>query len=104
MTTISGALISLLLVDILDGKAEATSADMSHRYGIRRLLVRLCLDSGILPPSLFVAGIKCEDSDPVGMGGYADIFCGTYAGNRVALKRLRVFLSGLGPQSYVMVY
>ena len=28
---------------------------------------------------------------PSGVGGYADVFRGTYEGNKVALKRLRVF-------------
>ncbi|KAH8080681.1 kinase-like domain-containing protein [Cristinia sonorae] len=87
------------LQSLLDGTANTTSpSDSSNRHRIRRLLVRLCLDSGILPPSLLLTGIKCEDTDPVGMGGYADIFRGTYEGGRVALKRLRVFLSVVGSQ------
>ncbi|TCD63446.1 hypothetical protein EIP91_005387 [Steccherinum ochraceum] len=89
---------------VLDGKVDAISVENGNRYGLRRLLVRLCLDTSILPPSLFLTGIKCEDADPVGMGGYADIFRGTYGAGKVAMKRLRVFLSGTSPQSYVAFF
>ncbi|THH17740.1 hypothetical protein EUX98_g9067 [Antrodiella citrinella] len=92
------------LQNILDGTAEKASVDANYRYGIRRLLVRLCVDSGILPPSLFLTSVKCTDTEPVGMGGYADIFCGTHAGGRVALKRLRTFLSVSNQQNNVAFY
>lgn len=55
------------------------------------LLVKLSSHSNQLPKSLFVEGIEIGHSrDPTASGGFADIFCGTYAGAKVAVKRLRI--------------
>ncbi|KDQ51594.1 hypothetical protein JAAARDRAFT_505545 [Jaapia argillacea MUCL 33604] len=48
-----------------------------------------------LPPSLFLGKNTVVDdgrTDPVGGGGFADIFKGTYEGKPVAMKRFRRFL------------
>lgn len=58
----------------------------------RRLLVKLAARSDQLPPSLELAGVEATHAS-VRCGGFSDIYEGMYQGNKVALKRLRVFSS-----------
>jgi len=69
------------------------SLDKKHeRQTLRRFLVRLAKESGILPRSMFLHNVSCEDRNSVAGGAFADIFYGTLpSGNPVALKRLRIF-------------
>ncbi|KAI0078097.1 kinase-like protein [Panus rudis PR-1116 ss-1] len=63
-----------------------------YRRPLRRLLIRLSREARILPASLFLGGVVCQDRmNPFGGGGFADIFPADLGGARVALKRLRVF-------------
>ncbi len=60
--------------------------------GYYRLLRKLSVQSTTLPSFLFLFGISCTGDDrldPRGVGGFSDIFYGTYGGTPVALKRLR---------------
>lgn len=52
---------------------------------------RLSYSADLFPSALRLEGVECPDGMPYGVGGYADVFRGTYEGNKVALKRLRVF-------------
>ena len=45
----------------------------------------------MLPGSLRLEGVTLQDKYAVNGGGYADVFKGSYKGNLVALKRLRVY-------------
>jgi len=72
-------LAMFILERLQNGSAENISTDGTHRYGIRRLLVRLCVDSETLHPSLFPTAIRRADIDLICMGGYAGIFQGTYS-------------------------
>ncbi len=60
-------------------------------HNIRRLLMGLARKTGTLPKTLFLQGIECKDRDPVGGGGFADIYLASYNGQPVALKRIRTF-------------
>lgn len=46
--------------------------------------------SNELPPSLFIEGVQIRSRDPTCFGSFADVFCGTYQGQQIALKRLRI--------------
>ncbi|THH29984.1 hypothetical protein EUX98_g4198 [Antrodiella citrinella] len=59
---------------------------------LRRILLKLSLQYQILPLALFMLGVECQSLESTGFGGFADVFCGTHQGRKVALKRLRVFL------------
>jgi hypothetical protein len=62
-----------------------------YRRGLA-YLVKLAALSGELPPSLFLYGVDISNArDPTNLGGFADIFRGTYRGAPVAVKRLRLF-------------
>ncbi len=80
-----------------------TSINSDRRHGIRRLLVRLSTEASVVPSSLFLTGIECEDKEPIGMGGYADIFRATYKKKHVILKRLRVYLTTRNAAEYTTV-
>lgn len=56
-------------------------------------MIKLMRAFQVLPQSLFVEGIHCENKMyAFGGGGNADIFQGSYKGKMVALKRLRTFI------------
>jgi hypothetical protein len=58
---------------------------------MRRILLKLARDADILPPSLFISGLHIPRIDrAVCLGGFADIYLGTYKGEAVAVKRLRI--------------
>ena len=44
-----------------------------------------------LPTLLILKFVECTDHDQRASGGFADVFCGTYAGAKVGLKRFRVY-------------
>jgi hypothetical protein len=67
--------------------------ERQHRIAIY-LLIKLASNSGELPPSLFLSGVEIATRDPDAVGGFADIFRGTYQGVAVAIKRLRLSTAG----------
>lgn len=73
-----------------------------NRIELRHLLVRLSKAAGVLPPSIFLGDVECQgtDRDTIAGGGFADIFRAKYRGQKVALKRLRVFSSQEAVGSY----
>ncbi|KAJ7044734.1 kinase-like domain-containing protein [Mycena alexandri] len=57
----------------------------------RRLLIRLSEAAEILPSSLAILGVNNKSTDPLFGGAFGDVYDAKYEGNRVALKRLRLF-------------
>lgn len=62
---------------------------VAYRSRLRRLTLKLCLAHDIAPTLLILRSVQCTDQDQLGAGGFADVYMGTYIGQRVALKRLR---------------
>jgi hypothetical protein len=60
------------------------------RRRVLSLLVKIAAASNTLPSSVFVADVHLNSCFPINNGGFADIFHGTWNGQSVALKRLRV--------------
>jgi len=54
---------------------------------------KIARGTGILPTSLVLQGVEKFGEHPISGGGFADIFMGSYGGNPVALKVLRVFVT-----------
>ena len=48
------------------------------------------LQYDLIPSSLRLEGVRCTDGESLGSGAFADVFCGEYRSERVALKRLRI--------------
>ncbi|KAJ6476179.1 kinase-like domain-containing protein, partial [Mycena sanguinolenta] len=67
---------------------------LEHRQAARRLIRKVSEACDSLPSSLFITGVsECDENATFG-GGYGDVYCASYGGKRVALKRLRHFLRG----------
>jgi hypothetical protein len=68
-------------------------SDPEHpgRRRLLYLLIKLAAASEHLPSSMFLNGVDLGDvRDPWTTGGFADIFRGTFQGQRVVGKRLRL--------------
>lgn len=58
----------------------------------RRLVVKIATAADILPESVFIqSGIGLLEREPYSGGGFSDIFRASYGGEKMALKRLRVY-------------
>lgn len=64
---------------------------LQHKPSAHKFLIQLSERCGILPPTLSISGITACEQDPIGGGGFADIFRASFRGGHVALKRLREF-------------
>ena len=47
------------------------------------------MDRGTLPSYLYISGVKKVSKNPVGCGGFADVWIGEASGWKLALKVLR---------------
>ncbi len=64
---------------------------------LRHMLVKLCQLTSFLPSSYILDDVQETDGDTLIGGGFADIICGEHQNRKVAIKRLRIFLS-MSPQ------
>jgi len=64
----------------------------ASRNKFLRFPLKLCLLHDRLPAALFLNDVKALDSESRGIGGFADIYYGTYNGSPVAIKRLRAYV------------
>ncbi|TCD66170.1 hypothetical protein EIP91_001724 [Steccherinum ochraceum] len=75
----------------------------AYRNKLRTISLRLSILHGILPSTLVLMGAVCIDpSKLAGVGTFADVFMGTFRGEKVALKRLRVYLMAVESQKASM--
>lgn len=63
------------------------------RNKLRRFSLKVSLKYDKLPTALFLTGVVSTDTESRGIGGFADIYCGTYGEIIVAIKRLRVYVA-----------
>ena len=47
------------------------------------------MERGTLPSYLYISGVKKVSKNPVGCGGFADVWIGEASGQKLALKVLR---------------
>ncbi|KAH8102061.1 kinase-like domain-containing protein [Cristinia sonorae] len=71
--------------------ASSSTSFYTYRNQLRRLSIKVANRYSVLPSSLLLKDIQCIDTKPHGVGGFAEVFCGTYKTSKVALKRLRVY-------------
>ena len=58
---------------------------------MQRLGLKMVVKYNILPTSLILEGVRCNDfRDRLTGGSFADVYSGTFGGLKVALKVLRV--------------
>lgn len=58
---------------------------------LKRLFVKIAVTYRVLPTKFVLAGAKRIHREPLASGAFADVYCGTYRGSRVALKHIRLF-------------
>lgn len=61
------------------------------RNKLRRFTLKMALNHEIFPTTLIIRGVQCSDNTERLSGGFADIYTGTYRGEKVALKVLRIY-------------
>lgn len=76
----------------LTASLESTAIQGPTRSKLRRISLKLVLQYDKMPAALFLKNVECPDRETRGAGGFADVYCGEYAGAKVALKCLRVYL------------
>lgn len=69
-----------------------------YRNQLRKFCLKVANHHSILPAALNLNDVKSVDSIQRAAGGFADVFCGTYRGNKVALKRLRAYMMSTDTQ------
>ncbi|TCD61221.1 hypothetical protein EIP91_008772 [Steccherinum ochraceum] len=79
-------------IDLLD-KALLSEQIKEHKNIIHRHLMKFARKSKKSPNSLVKTAIRFESMHPISGGGFADIFCADLDGVKVAVKRLRRFLT-----------
>ena len=81
-----------VVLQSLDDSIFHASGTKDARHLLRRLLLKLVLKCDKLPHTLFLNNVQLSSTDNFGgLGGFSDVFVGIYGGQRVAIKRLRVF-------------
>lgn len=88
---------------LLDQDENTDTYKHQGHLKIRRLFSKLSKASGVIPSGLFLNGVSCSDREALQIGGYADIFQGSYRKKLVALKRLRVSMTLQQNRSYIEV-
>lgn len=64
---------------------------LQYRNKLRKLSLKLSITHDIFPSALVLREVQLSNQKLIGSGSFADVFVGTYNGEKVALKRLRVF-------------
>ena len=62
-----------------------------NRRGAMKILIRCARERRVLAPCLFLSEVNRSGDHPFGGGGFSDVWRGTYRGQAVAVKVLRVF-------------
>lgn len=79
-------------------KLESSTLPETTRIQYRRLSLKLAIEYHVFPSSLILLGVQCDQLTQNEEGGFADVFCGTYRGKKVAVKRVRVFATYSEPE------
>ncbi|KAH8105369.1 kinase-like domain-containing protein [Cristinia sonorae] len=61
------------------------------RSQLRRLALKLVLRYDRIPTALFLNNVQCHSREAPFAGGFADVYCGQFENQKVALKCLRTF-------------
>ncbi|TCD69532.1 hypothetical protein EIP91_007155 [Steccherinum ochraceum] len=76
----------------------SASVQLAARRRLRRLILKLSISSNKLPSALLLSGVQCSETSSRGVGGFADVFYGTFAKSTVAIKRLRTYTASTEAQ------
>ncbi|KAH8101245.1 hypothetical protein BXZ70DRAFT_935130 [Cristinia sonorae] len=99
---------ALVALNLVQGMLESRSSDsltnadteVSVRFPrsqLRRLVLDLSVRCQQVPSALFLQGVQRTDTESYAVGGFADIYRGTWHDQPIAIKCLRIFV--LSPES-----
>ncbi|KAF9258246.1 kinase-like protein [Marasmius fiardii PR-910] len=78
------------ILDLLQAEITTKTLDQGYRRKCEKYLRLLVNKHRVLPPSLFVNKVEMSGAHPIDVGGYSDIYQGTYGNQSVCLKVLRI--------------
>ncbi|THU80549.1 kinase-like protein [Dendrothele bispora CBS 962.96] len=84
------------IIQLLQLELDNPASNLFYRKMCMKQLRRLSKKFQVLPPSLILEDIATMDSRATTGGGFADIWRGTFNGQMVCLKVLRIFLRSDG--------
>ncbi|KAF9258244.1 kinase-like protein [Marasmius fiardii PR-910] len=80
------------VLDLLQAEIRTTGLGQEHRRRCGKYLRLLVNKHRVLPPSLFVNKVEMSGAHPIDVGGYSDIYQGTFGDQSVCLKVLRIHI------------
>ncbi|KAK0439169.1 kinase-like domain-containing protein [Armillaria borealis] len=83
--------VETVVMDALQQELDDPSCPDGYRTACTKCLRTLCKARNAVPSSLFLRDVTREEENPVGSGGFADIWRGRLHDTQVCLKVLRVF-------------
>jgi len=69
------------------------SLDPIYKSPLLNAMLRLSSKSGIYPKTLVQNSVTVEGSNPLTAGQFGDVWTGTFQGNQVAIKILRLYVT-----------
>ena len=79
-----------MLTQLLDFGLLPLNAQDVERKHLQRMCVKLAKDHKQLPSNFTLKGVRWDQTQSKGSGGFAVVYSGRYNGEKVALKVLRV--------------
>ncbi|KAG7100158.1 hypothetical protein E1B28_001938 [Marasmius oreades] len=80
------------VLDLLQKEIQTKGLDTDYRRKCGKCLRLLVNKHHVLPPSLFMNKVSMRGQYPLAVGGYSDIYRGTFGDRSVCLKVLRVHI------------
>ena len=79
-----------MTLQLLDNNELPLSSQGITRKHLQRACMKIAKEHKILPSNFLLRGVRRDPTGTQGEGGFAVIYTGWYAGEKIALKVLRV--------------
>lgn len=92
--TLIPPLVETMVMDVLQQELDDVTCSNDYRASCMKCLRALNKARNIVPSSFYSREATREGTNPIGGGGFSDIWMGRLHDTRVCLKVLRIFVSG----------
>ncbi|KAK0491271.1 hypothetical protein IW261DRAFT_1436717 [Armillaria novae-zelandiae] len=92
--TLIPPLVETMVMDVLQQELDDVTCSDGYRTSCMKCLQALNKARNIVPSSFSSREVTREGTNPIGGGGFSDIWLGRLHDTRVCLKVLRIFVSG----------